>query len=60
MKGGMFHCGDDNHYNHTFPDDITSTQQINQYLNDFEQKKIELSVRRAIPIYDLYIKKQSL
>ena len=58
MRGGMYHCGTDNtvfgygEFDYKFDDE----KEIEKYLNGFEIGEIELSVRTAIPIYDLYIK----
>ena len=58
MRGGMFHCGTDNMifgylgFDYEFNDE----KKINYYLQAFEDGKIELSHRTAIPIYDFYVK----
>ena len=58
MRGGMFHCGTDNTIfgyidtSYTFDNE----KEIQRYLNAFENGEIELSVRNAVPIYELYIK----
>lgn len=58
MRGGMFHCSTDNtlfgymDFDYKFDDE----EQIKRYLDAFESGEIELSVRRAVPIYDLYVK----
>lgn len=58
MRGGMFHCGTDNmvfgyaNFDYAFDDE----KQIVDYLQAFEDRKIELSCRRAMPIYNLYVK----
>lgn len=58
MRGSMFHCSTDNtlfgytDFDYKFDDE----EQIKRYLNAFESEEIELSVRRAVPIYDLYVK----
>ena len=58
MIGGMFHCSTDNmvfgymDHNYKFDDD----KLIKKYLQAFENGEIELSVRRAIPIFELYVK----
>ena len=58
MRGGMFHCGTDNmvfgvtDFDYSF-DDKT---QIDRYLKMFETGSVELSVRRSVPIYNLYVK----
>ena len=58
MIGGMFHCGTDNmvfgfiDFDYKFDNE----QEIKRYLNAFESEEIELSHRKAVPIYDLYVK----
>lgn len=58
MRGGMFHCStDDTLFGYTdFDYKFDEEEQIERYLNAFENGEIELSVRRAVPIYDLYVK----
>jgi len=58
MRGGMFHCGRDNML-FCMPDfdyDFDNTESVNRYLQMFEQGEIELSVRAAIPIWEVHIK----
>lgn len=58
MRGGMFHCSTDDtlfgymDFDYKFDDE----EQIKRYLDAFESGEIELYVRRAVPIYDLYVK----
>ena len=58
MIGGMFHYSTDNmvfgymDHNYKFDDN----KLIKKYLKAFENGEIELSVRRAIPIFELYVK----
>lgn len=57
MRGGMFHCGtDDMVFGYEVDYKFENKEEIKRYLNAFESGEIELSVRRAVPIYDLYIK----
>ena len=58
MRGGMFHCSTDNMIfgSLLFPNDFNSIELVEAYLQEFERGDIELSARRAIPIYDLYVK----
>ena len=54
----MFHCGTDNMifgylwFDYKFDD----KEQMECYLRAFENGEIELSVRNAVPIFDLYVK----
>lgn len=58
MRGGMFHCSTDDTIfgymgiSYRFDDE----EENKRYLDAFENGDIELSVRRATPIYDLYVK----
>lgn len=63
MRGGMFHCSTDNWiFGSTLCFDYDNlyefeNEEANQkYLQEFENGETELSQRRAIPIYDLYVK----
>lgn len=63
MRGGMFHCSTDNMIFGSilvadYPDLYKfENEEANQkYLKQFEDGEIELSMRRAIAIYDLYVK----
>lgn len=58
MRGGMFHCStDDTVFGYMeFDYKFDGGEKIKRYLNAFESGEIELSVRRAVPIYDLYVK----
>lgn len=63
MVGGMFHCSTDNWIfgsplSIDYPNLYSfENEEANQkYLQGFEDGDNELSVRRAIPIYDLYVK----
>jgi hypothetical protein len=63
MRGGMFHCSTDNYIfgsplSFDYPrlykfENIEANQK---YLQQFENGECELSVRRGLAIYDLYIK----
>lgn len=63
MIGGMFHCGPDN-WVFGFPTSIDyddlyefENEEGNQkYLQEFERGESEISERRGIAIYDLYVK----
>lgn len=63
MRGGMFHCSTDNwifgstlcsKYENLY--EFENEEANQKYLQEFECGKTELSQRRAIPIYDLYVK----
>lgn len=58
MIGGMFHIGtDDMIFGYMdFDYEFNDEKQIKNYLQAFENGEIELSVRRSVPIYDLYVK----
>lgn len=57
MRGSMFHCGTDNMvFGYDVDYKFKDEEEIKRYLNAFESGEIELSVRRAVPIYDLYVK----
>ena len=63
MIGGMFHCSSDD-WIFGSPLCITNenlykfeNEELNQkYLQDFEDGKCQLSERRGIAIYDLFVK----
>ncbi len=64
MRGGMFHCSTDNwafgspltaDYEHLY--DFGDDDANDAYLQSFESGETELSERRGVPIYELYIKK---
>jgi hypothetical protein len=64
MRGGMFHCSTDNWIFGSallidYPDLYKfENEEANQkYLQQFEDGESELSERRGIAIYDLYIKR---
>lgn len=63
MRGGMFHCSTDNwifgsilcsEYDNLY--EFENEEANQKYLQEFESGETELSQRRAIPIYDLYVK----
>ena len=63
MRGGMFHCSTDNwvfgsplsiDYRYLYQFENEEANQ--KYLQLFEDGECELSVRRGIAIYDLYVK----
>lgn len=63
MVGGMFHCSTDNMIfgsilSADYPDLYKfENEEANQkYLQEFENGDLELSERRGIAIYDLYVK----
>lgn len=63
MRGGMFHCSTDNMIfgsvlSIDYPDLYKfENEEANQkYLQEFENGNLELSQRRGIAIYDLYVK----
>ena len=63
MRGGMFHCSTDNMIFGSilvadYPDLYKfENEEANQkYLQEFENGNLELSERRGIAIYDLYVK----
>lgn len=58
MTGGMFHIGtDDMIFGYMdFDYEFNDEKQIKNYLQAFENGEIELSVRRSVPIYNLYVK----
>lgn len=59
MRQDRFHCGKDNckfgsaHFNYNFDD----AAAVTLYLEEFERGETELSVRNAIPILEIHIKK---
>lgn len=64
MRGGMFHCSTDSwvfgsplsvDYENLY--DFENSEANDAYLLSFESGESELSERRGIPIYELYIKK---
>lgn len=58
MRHGMFHCSRDNMiFGYSdFDYKFDNEESINNYLNAFEEGKIELSERAGIPIYTLFAK----
>ena len=63
MRGGMFHCSTDNMIFGSilaidYPDLYKfENEEANQkYLQEFENGDLELSERRGVAIYDLYVK----
>ena len=63
MRGGMFHCGTDDWVFGSplaidYPDLYKfENEKVNQkYLQEFEDGISHLSIRRGVPIYDLYTK----
>lgn len=63
MRGGMFHCSTDNmlfgsslSYEYEGLYKFENEEANQKYLKQFEDGEIELSMRRAIAIYDLYVK----
>lgn len=62
MTGGMFHCGPDNYvFGSPLAEDDSFYKFDNQelakaYLQEFEDGKCEISERKGIPIFDLYVK----
>ena len=63
MRGGMFHCSTDNMiFGSVLSSDYPNlykfeNEEANQkYLQEFENGNLELSQRRGIAIYDLYVK----
>lgn len=58
MVGGMYHCGTDNMiFGYSdFDYKFDNKEEIERYLQAFENGEIELSVRNSVPIYDLYVK----
>ena len=66
MVGGMFHCSSDNWVlgsplNIIYPDlYLFENEEANRmYLKQFEEGECELSERRGVAIYDLYVKHES-
>lgn len=66
MCGGMFHCSTDNwvfgsplsvDYEHLY--DFEDTEANEKYLQSFESGETELSERRGVPIYELFIKREA-
>lgn len=64
MRGGMFHCSTDSwvfgsplsvDYEHLY--DFENNDANDAYLQSFESGETELSERKGVPIYELYIKK---
>ena len=64
MIGGMFHCGPDNwvfgspvsaDYENLY--EFENEEANQEYLQEFESGESEISERRGIAIYNLYIKK---
>jgi hypothetical protein len=65
MVGGMFHCSTDNwifgcklsiDYPNLYKFENDEANQ--KYLQEFEKGECQLSERRGIAIYDLYVKRQ--
>lgn len=63
MRGGMFHCSSDNWIFGSplsiyYPDlyEFENEDANQKYLQQFESGECELSERRGIAIYDLYVK----
>lgn len=63
MVGGMFHCSTDNTLFGSillsdYPDlyKFENAESNQKYLQEFENGNLELSERRGIAIYDLYVK----
>ena len=65
MIGGMFHCGPDNwvfgsptsiDYDNLY--EFENEEGNQKYLQEFERGESEISERRGIAIYDLYVKGQ--
>ena len=63
MIGGMFHCGPDNwvfgsptsiDYDNLY--EFENEEGNQKYLQEFERGESEISERRGIAIYDLYVK----
>lgn len=57
MIGGMFHCSTDNMvFGYDISYKFDNDNEIKRYLQAFEDGKIGLSYRNAVPIFKLYIK----
>lgn len=63
MRGGMFHCSTDNwvfgspiSVDYEYLYDFEDAEANDKYLQSFESGETELSERRGIPIYELYVK----
>lgn len=66
MTGGMFHCGTDDYvFGHPLSAGKKDLYQFNdhktsmEYLKSFENKECAISERNGIPIFKIYIKKES-
>lgn len=64
MCGGMFHIGTDNMifgwfgWNEGRAYDFDDSEAVGRYLQALESGEIEVSVRRAVPLYEIAIKKE--